>query len=84
LNFEPIVAKVFLGGERKFIEPLMRFMRGNVRDQIVSSKSDHEPPQFPTSGAVISSAAGATRWLRSACGSAASGGAQGKVLVRAG
>jgi hypothetical protein len=26
-----IVAKVFLGGERKFLEPLMRFTRGDVR-----------------------------------------------------
>jgi len=30
-----IVAKVFWGGERKFFEPLMRFMRGNVREHIV-------------------------------------------------
>jgi hypothetical protein len=36
-----IVAKVFLGGERKFSEPLMRFPRGDVRDHIVSSKIDH-------------------------------------------
>ena len=41
-----IAAKVFLGVERKFLEPLMRFMRGNVRDHIVSSKIDHEPPQW--------------------------------------
>jgi hypothetical protein len=39
-----IVAKVFLGGERKFLEPLMRFTRGEVRDHIVSSKIDHAPP----------------------------------------
>ena len=39
-----IVAKVFLGGERKFLEPLMRFMRDDVRDHIVSSKIDHGPP----------------------------------------
>jgi len=34
-----IVAKVFLGVERKFLETLMRFTRGDVRDHIVSSKS---------------------------------------------
>ena len=39
-----IVAKVFLGGERKFLEPLMRFTRGDVRDHIVSSKIDQGPP----------------------------------------
>jgi hypothetical protein len=38
------VAKVFLGDERKFLEPLMRFIRGDVRDHIVSSKIDHGPP----------------------------------------
>jgi hypothetical protein len=30
-----IVAKVFLGGERKFLEPLMRFASGDVRDHII-------------------------------------------------
>jgi hypothetical protein len=30
-----IVAKVFLGGERKFLEPLMRFKSGDVRDHII-------------------------------------------------
>jgi hypothetical protein len=34
-----IVAKVFLGWRTKFLEPLMRFTRGDVRDHIVSSKS---------------------------------------------
>jgi hypothetical protein len=38
-----IVAKVFLGCERKFLEPLMRFTRGDVRDLIASSKIDHGP-----------------------------------------
>jgi hypothetical protein len=41
-----LLQKSFRGGERKFLEPLMRFMRGNVRDHIVSSKIDHEPPQW--------------------------------------
>jgi hypothetical protein len=47
VGFVPILLrKSFWGGERKFLEPLMRFMRGNVRDHIVSSKIDHEPPQW--------------------------------------
>ena len=29
-----IVAKVLLGGERKFLEPLMPFAHGDVRDHI--------------------------------------------------
>jgi hypothetical protein len=33
-----------LGGDRKFLKPLMRFTRGEVRDHIVSSKTDHAPP----------------------------------------
>ena len=37
-----IVAKAFLGGERKILEPLMRFVRGDVRDHIVSSKSTRD------------------------------------------
>jgi hypothetical protein len=41
-----LLRKSFWGGERKFLGPLMRFMRGNVRDHIVSSKIDHEPPQW--------------------------------------
>jgi hypothetical protein len=40
----PHVAKVFWGDERKFLEPVMRFRRGDVRDHIVSSKIDHRPP----------------------------------------
>jgi hypothetical protein len=40
----PHVAKAFWGGERKFLEPLMRFTRGEVRDHIVSSRIDHAPP----------------------------------------
>src|SRR6266850_7980137 len=38
------VAKVFLGDERNFSEPLMRFTSGDVRDHIVSSKIDQGPP----------------------------------------
>src|SRR5450755_1280985 len=38
--FVPILLqKSFWGRERKFLEPLMRFTRGDVRDHIVSSKS---------------------------------------------
>jgi hypothetical protein len=39
-----VLQKSFWGGERKFLEPLMRFTRGDVRDHIVSSKIDREPP----------------------------------------
>jgi hypothetical protein len=35
-----LLQKSFWGGERKFLEPLMRFTRGDVRDHIVSSKID--------------------------------------------
>src|ERR1700680_1820645 len=38
-----LLQKSFWGGERKFLEPLMRFTRGDVRDHIVSSKIDHGP-----------------------------------------
>ena len=40
-----IVAKYFWGDERKFLEPLMRFTRGDARVHIDSSKIDHGPPQ---------------------------------------
>jgi hypothetical protein len=39
-----LLQKSFWGDERKFLEPLMRFTRGDVRDHIVSSKIDHRPP----------------------------------------
>jgi hypothetical protein len=39
-----IVAKVFLDGEGKFLEPPMRFSRGDVSDHIVSSKIGHGFP----------------------------------------
>ena len=45
VSFVPILLqKSFRGGKRKFLEPLMRFSRGDVRDDIVSSKIDHRPP----------------------------------------
>ena len=36
-----LLQKYFWGGKRKFLETLMRFTRGDVRDHIVSSKIDH-------------------------------------------
>jgi hypothetical protein len=39
-----LLQKSFGGDERKFLEPLMRFTRSDVRDHIVSSKIDHGPP----------------------------------------
>ena len=39
-----LLQKSFWGGERKFLEPLMRFTCGEVRGHIVSSKIDHAPP----------------------------------------
>ena len=38
-----VLQKSFWGVERKFLEPLMRFTRGDVRDRIASSKIDHGP-----------------------------------------
>jgi hypothetical protein len=38
-----LLQKSFWGTERKFLEPLMRFTRSDVRDHIVSSKIDHGP-----------------------------------------
>jgi hypothetical protein len=44
VRFVPILLqKPFWGDERKFLEPLMRFARGDVRDHIVSSKIDQRP-----------------------------------------
>jgi hypothetical protein len=43
-SWQILLQKSFLGGERKLLEPLMRFAHGDVRDQIVSSKIDHGPP----------------------------------------
>jgi hypothetical protein len=39
-----LLQKSFWGEERKFLETLMRFTSGDVRDHIVSSKIDHGPP----------------------------------------
>jgi len=39
-----LLQKSFWEGERKFLEPLMRFARGEVRDHIASSEIDHGPP----------------------------------------
>jgi hypothetical protein len=39
-----LLKKSFRGGDQKFLEPLMRLARGDVRDQIASSKIDHGPP----------------------------------------
>jgi hypothetical protein len=39
-----LLQKSFRGSERKFLEPLMRFTRGDARDHIASSKIDHGPP----------------------------------------
>ena len=39
-----LLQKSFPGGERKFLEPLMHFTRGDARDHIASSKIDHGPP----------------------------------------
>ena len=36
-----VLKKSFWGDERKFLEPLMRFARGDMRDHIVSHKNDH-------------------------------------------
>jgi hypothetical protein len=38
-----LLQKSFRGGERKFLEPLMRIARSDARDHIVSSKIDHGP-----------------------------------------
>src|SRR5947207_12469415 len=36
-----VLKKSFWGDERKFLEPLMRFACGDMRDHIVSHKNDH-------------------------------------------
>jgi hypothetical protein len=38
--------KSFWGVDRKFLEPLMRFALGDVRDHVGGSKIDHEPAQW--------------------------------------
>src|SRR6185436_3365446 len=42
-----LLQKSFWGDERNFLQPLMRFARGDVRDHIVSSKIDQGPPWWP-------------------------------------
>jgi hypothetical protein len=43
--FHPIVLqKSFLAGDGNFVEPLMRFARGDVRVHIGSHKNGHGPP----------------------------------------
>jgi hypothetical protein len=45
VRFVPILLqKSFWGDERNFLEPLMRFTSGDVRDHIVSSKIDQGSP----------------------------------------
>jgi hypothetical protein len=39
-----LLKKSFWGDEQKFLEPLMRFTRSELRDHIVSSKIDHGSP----------------------------------------
>jgi hypothetical protein len=39
-----LLQKSFWDGARKFLDPLMRFMRDDVRDHIIPSKNDHGPP----------------------------------------
>ena len=38
-----VLKKSFFADELKFLGPLMRFVRGDVRDQIVSPKIDYGP-----------------------------------------
>jgi hypothetical protein len=42
-SWQILLQKSFWAGERKFLEPLMRFARGDVRDHIVSYQNDHRP-----------------------------------------
>jgi hypothetical protein len=42
-SWQIVLKKSFLADEQKFLEPLMRFVRGDVRDHIVSPKIDHGP-----------------------------------------
>jgi hypothetical protein len=42
-----VLKKSFRDDERKFLEPLMRFARGDMRDHIVSHKNDHGA-SYPT------------------------------------
>jgi hypothetical protein len=42
-SWQILLKKSFWGDERKFLEPLMRLTRGDVRDHIVLAKIDHGP-----------------------------------------
>jgi hypothetical protein len=48
--------KSFGGGERNFLEPLMRFVRNDVKDHVVSQKTTTDFPlgamQHPSGGLV--------------------------------
>jgi hypothetical protein len=45
VRFVPIVLqKSFLAGDGNFLDPLVRFARGDVRVHIGSHKNDHGPP----------------------------------------
>jgi hypothetical protein len=44
-GWQILLQKSFWGAERKFLEPLMRFTRGDVRGHIAPSKIDHGSPQ---------------------------------------
>jgi hypothetical protein len=47
VRFVPIsLQKPFWRDERNFLEPLMRFARGEVRGHFISSEIDHGPPEW--------------------------------------
>src|SRR6187401_386572 len=41
-----LLKKYFGGGERNFLEPLIRFVCSDVRDHGLSQKNDHGPPYW--------------------------------------
>jgi hypothetical protein len=43
LLWQILLKRSFFANEPKFLRPLMRFVRGDVRDQIVSPKIDYGP-----------------------------------------
>ena len=43
VQWQIVLKKSFWGDDRNFLESLMRFTRGDVRDHIDSSKIDHGP-----------------------------------------
>jgi hypothetical protein len=40
-SWQIVLQKSFWGADRNFSGPLMRFVRGDMRDHIVSCKNDH-------------------------------------------